>query len=265
MKARFAMLTGCLGNYRDLAAITIDRNKADYCNLYGYELVQCREITKPFQNGASHAQGYSWSRLAMMHRLVASRAYEWVYCVGCDTMITNYAIGLSDLVAYAGTPRPALPKLDRDLPPGVPGRIIHKWPPPDYRADGRTHVIFAADRGSVVQADSFFVRCSPQGEGYLADILDKYSVYQTQPWVEQQAMMDLKDKHAAITRIVPQHIMNSYDYRLFFDRGSYYHGGHDCYGERGQWLPGDFLIHWPSTPLAKRIELAHEYDKEVIQ
>lgn len=265
MSARFCVLSGCLENYQPLAATTIAKNKADYCRLYGYDLKLCREVSAPYRNGASHAQGFSWSRLAMMLSLVQSAAYDWVYCVGCDTMITNYAIGLGDLVAYAGNPGKTLPRVVIKMPPGVPAPVTTRWPRAKYRPDGQTHVIFPADRGSYVQADSFLVRCSAIGAAYLQDILDQYPVYKTHAWVEQQAMMDLRQKHAAITRIVPQCAMNSYDYWLFADRGSFYTEGIDCYGQRGQWQTGDFLIHWPSTPFEMRLRLARKYDAEVLR
>lgn len=259
------LLTGCLPNYDCLAAFTITANKLPYCHLHGYRLELCGQVSPPYRNGKSHASGYSWSRLARMLELVESGRYEWVYCVGCDTMITNFWIGLEDLVDYAGKPNGALPQITHSLPPGVPREIPFTDRPLPYEPDGRTHVIFACDRASVVQADSFLVRGSTQGAAYLRDILATYPVYQTQPWVEQQAMADLRHRHAAITRIVPQGAMNSYDYSLYQARGPYYHLGVDCYGNRGQWKPGDFLIHWPSTPLSQRLELAQQYSREVIR
>lgn len=264
MIVRFAILSGCLDNYLPLAKTTLYRNKADYCKQHGYDLVLCRALNRAYSNPRSHASGFSWSRLAMMLQLVESGKYEWVYCVGCDTMITNFRTKLEDLVEYAWIPKATLPELVFTLPPGVPAVVIDHWPDPLYQPDGRTHVIFSCDRASVVQADSFFVRGSTQGAEYLKDILAQYRTYETLPWVEQQAMADLKDKHAAITRIVPQWVMNSYDYPLYRRIGPYYDRGLDCYGNRGQWKKGDFLIHWPATPLSLRLELARKYEKEVI-
>lgn len=264
MSQSICLLTGCLDNYLPLAQTTIFKNKANYCDLYGYRLALCREVSPQYANAQSHASGFSWSRLELMHRIVRSGQHDWVYCVGCDTMITNFLIGLEDIIAYAGSPRALLPQ-PMELPPGVPRPIAHLASALRYRPDGRAHVVFAADRGSVVQADSFLVRGSPQGAAYLEDILAQYEIYQTEPWVEQQAMMDLRTKHAAITVIVPQCALNSYDYGLFADRGPWYSEGVDCYGERGQWQPGDFLIHWPSTPFEMRLRLARKYDAEAIQ
>ncbi len=262
---KIAVLTGCLPNYNELAKTTVFLNKGGYCRRHDYTLELCEDIVPGYRNGASHAQGYSWSRLSMMMRLVESRAFDWVYCVGCDTMITNQMVPLEMLIAYAGRPKKSLPSITAPLPPGVPLPIAPKPVQAQYKPDGGAHVIFACDRASVVQADSFFVRGTPLGAAYLRDILDQYPTYKTENWVEQQAMADLRHRHAAITCIVPQWVMNSYDYGLYAHIGPYYDEGLDCYGHRGQWMPGDFLIHWPATSLEMRLRLAKKYDSEVIQ
>lgn len=265
MKSRFAVLSGCLDNYLPLAQTTIYQNKSDYCLRHGYDLQVCRSVGPAYANPASHASGFSWARLAMMLQLLECGRYDWVYCVGCDTMITNFEVTLDDLIEFAGIPNGALPMIALKLPPGVPAPVIKSWEAPDYKPDGQTHVIFAADRASVMQADSFLIRASGQGIGYLRDILASYPIYKTQPWVEQQAMADLRFKHAAVMRIVPQWAMNSYNYRLYDHYGPYYRDGVDCYGKRGQWKMGDFLIHWPSTSLEQRLKLADEYSQQVIK
>lgn len=261
---KIAVLSGYLDNYRELGKHTVDRNKGDYCKAHGYDLHLTRRVRPEHANPASHASGFSWSRLADMLDLVESENYEWVYCVGCDTLTTNYLMSLEWIIERVGPPRQKLPIIVDGMPPGVPLVVTKSWEPTRYHPDGKTHVIFSCDRGSVVQADSFLVRGSKLGAAYLGDILSRYDAYKTQPWVEQQAMMDLRQRHASIMRIVPQHWMNSYDYSLYRHLGRWYQHGNDCYGNRGQWHKGDFLIHWPATSLAQRLELASKYLPEVI-
>lgn len=258
------VLTGCLPNYNELAAITIYDNKAKYCARFGYALEVFTKILPQYDNRASHANGYSWSRLARMLELVKSGEFSWVYCVGCDTMITNFWIGLEDIIRQCGTPNPKLPDAKFRLPPGAPGPVVTTWKKPTYQPDGQTHIIFACDRASLVQADSFLIRASEVGCSYLQDILDQYPIYCTQPWVEQQAMSDLRHKHGEVMRIVPQCWLNSYNYRLFDHLGPYYKEGKDCYGNRGEWVAGDFLIHWPSTSLEMRLALSKVYQNGVV-
>lgn len=260
---KIGVISGCLDNYRGLSAITIDRNKADYCKRNGYDLILETGVSEPFRNPNSHAQGFSWSRLARMRALAVGGEYDWLYCVGCDTMITNFRFRLEYVIDACGRPR--MPRTELPLPPAAPGPVVTKYDPPYYSPDGMAHVIFPSDRGSRVQADSFFVRCDPIGVAYLDDILSHYGIYATHCWVEQQAMIDLRFKHAAITHIVPQHWINSYDYKLVYHLGPEYHQGLDCYGERGQWAPGDFLVHWPGQPLELRLELAKDYQSVVLK
>ncbi len=249
---KFCVLTGHLPNYAALAAQTIYRNKASYCYKHGYDLKVIRAIPKEFFTPGTHANGFSWGRLALMLRLVESGAYEWVWCVGCDTMITNMDVKLETLVK--AKPIGTFPEMF-PIPPFAPRTVMKDWIAPKYKADGRAHVVFCGDRGAPLQADSFLVRGSPQGAAYLRDILDQWRIYQRHVWVENQAMIDLRFKHAAITALLPQHRMNSFEYKLFHHMGPWYKDGLDCYGNRGDWKPGDFLVHWPATSLAKRLEL----------
>jgi hypothetical protein len=78
-------------------------------------------------------------------------------------------------------------------------------------------------------------------------------------------MIDRRVQHATITQIVPQYRLNAYDYRRFYHLDPQYHSGTDCYGNRGQWQPGDFLIHWPAATLDERIAMLQEYWPEIIE
>lgn len=267
LRPRFniGVLTGHLPNYSALASRTIYRNKGLYCSRHGYDMIVVRSILPQYANPASHAFGFSWSRLATMLSLVTSGRYEWIWCVGCDTLITNFNAALELIISGSDEPVKPLPKLKGNLPAAAPRRTMRRLPLRTYRPDGRTHLIICSDRGSMVQADSFLVRCSDIGAAYLQDVLNHYEPYKTHPWVEQQAMIDLRDKHAPITTILPQHCMNSFDYGIFAHLGAIYHGGKDCYGFRGQWQPGDFLIHWPATSLEKRLELSAQYEERIVQ
>ena len=164
-----------------------------------------------------------------MAQLVESGRYDWVWTVGCDTLITNLTIALESIIATAedarggGRAAAGLPRAHRSL--RLPAR-------PQLEAQRRAahraakHLLICGERATAVQADSFLVRGSEEGSAYLRDILAQYEIYKHHGWVEDQAMIDLRDKHAAITRIVPQWMMNSYDYSRF------YHA-HPVYGRDG--------------------------------
>lgn len=228
----YAVLTGHQDVYVPLAVQTIYRNKAQYCLHYGYDLRVLRSVRPEFKDDKAHAGGFSWSRLAEMLDLVESGLYEWVWCVGADTLTTNFNI-----------------KLEGFTTPSNP----------------RKHLLICGERIAPIQADSFLVRGSPEGAAYLRDILSSRSTYARHPWVENQAMIDRREQHAAITEIVPQWRLNSYDYSQFYHVGDQYRSGLDCYGNRGQWVQGDFLIHWAGISMAARLDLANRYQGLVVR
>lgn len=265
---RVCILTGHLPNYAALAERTIYRNKADYCKRHGYDLVVHTETRPKFLDNQSHAGGFSWSRLEHMAELVESGNWDWVWVVGCDTLITNFYTRVEHIVALAETkeaqsaPMPACPYFARSTAPPP----LIQWPRPNGEtATGRKHLIICGERVTALQADSFLVRGSPEGAAYLRDILAQYPLYRHHPWVENQAMIDLRYKHAALTCIIGQHWINSYDYRLFEHINPAYGEGVDCYGNRGQWWAGDLLIHWPGVTLAQRMELLKMYEPMIIE
>lgn len=226
---KLAVLTGCLPNYDGLGLYTIRLNKAEYCRRHGYQLEVIHDIRAHYRDGASHASGFSWSRLEHMADMIASGRFDWVWCVGCDTLVTNMGLSMESLIN--GTDK---------------------------------HVLISGERVAPLQADSFLVRNSPEGLGWLRDILGTYPQYRHHVWVENQAMIDRRDRHAPIIQIVPQYRLNAYDYRRFYHLGSQYRDGTDCYGNRGQWQPGDFLIHWPAATLDERLGFLVDYLPQII-
>lgn len=231
----FAVLTGHQEAYAPLAVQTIYRNKAQYCLRHGYDLRVLRSTRPEFKDDKAHAGGFSWSRLAEMLDLVESGLYEWVWCVGADTLVTNFTMNLEDVVA-------------------------------GFWATGKIkHLLICGERVAPIQADSFLVRGSNEGADYLRDILSSRNIYARHPWVENQAMIDRREQHADVTGIVPQWRLNSYDYSQFYHVGDQYRSGLDCYGNRGQWIKGDFLIHWAGIPMAARLDLASRYEGLVVR
>jgi hypothetical protein len=262
--SRFCVVTGHLENFGPLAVKTVYRNKAEYCLWHGHQLKVHRTIDPAYYQPGSHANGHSWSRFAYLLHLVESGMFEWVWCVGCDTLITNFSKTLGEVVKLAERVVP-LPKLKMARPKQAPPNVITRWDAlGTLKPDGQSHLIVCGDRGSPVQADSFLVRCGPNGAAFLRDILSFYNTYKRHPWVENQAMIDLYTRYASITNILPQHVMNSYDYSLFHHLDPIYKEGVDCHGFRGQWQKGDFLIHWPATSLQKRLELVQQYEPMIV-
>ena len=60
---------------------------------------------------------------------------------------------------------------------------------------------------------------------------------------------------------MPQRYMNSFNYMLY----PQYTVTRDKLDFDGNWQLGDWLIHWPATPLDYRIQLANYYKEYIIK
>lgn len=266
---KIAVLTGLANTYYlPLAEHTIFKNKTEYCRRHGYHLEFIYGIRKKFQDPKSHAGGFSWSRLEHLAEMLESGIYEWVWTVGADTLVTNMSSRLEDIIALAD--RPEAENLPLPICPYFPNspappQVIQWEAPAGHPRKGRKHLLICGERVTSMQADSFLVRCSPEGSAYVRDILSHYEQYKYHPWVENQTMIDLRDKHAAITFMVPQWRMNCVDYSRWYWLRPEYSEQRDCYGNRGQWQPGDFLIHWPASNLEERMCFLREYSSQIVR
>jgi len=150
---------------------------------------------------------------------------DWFWWTGCDTLITNFNIKLEDVV------------------------------------DNDYHFIIAPDCDGI-NADSFFVRNSPEGKKFVDVINSKIDTYKTHGWVEQQAIIEhmKMDEFKDMVKVVPQRQLNAYDYALYPDCKPI-----DLTGNDGQWKPGDLLIHWPGRSLWERLQLAPKFMQQVVE
>ena len=149
--------------------------------------------------------------------MVEYPSIDWFWWTGSDTLITNMTIPL------------------------------------DERVDNDYHFIIATDCNGI-NADSFLVQNTPEGRAYIEMIISKYDQYKNDNWFEQQCIIDSVEEYKDIIKIVPQRLLNSYDYGLYPECVPI-----DKSGENGQWKHGDLLIHWPGTSLPHRIHLAQHY------
>lgn len=151
---------------------------------------------------------------------------EWVHWSGTDTLVTNFNIKLEDII------------------------------------DESYHVIICGDCFSL-NSDSFFVRNTRVGIGFMKWILSVHDTYMKHYWYEQQAMIDFyfqaplaKD----IIKLIPQRVMNSYLYYLYPTQPQV-----DITGNDGNWQHGDFMLHLPATSLEKRIEMMTDFLGKVVK
>lgn len=229
---KFAINTIYTKSILPLAVITTEYNKRKYAEKYNYDLI--------VQTDNFKYKDIGFAKIDMVLSQLKTNKYDWIYWCGCDTMITNYDIPLSQLI------------------------------------DENYHFIISYDVWDF-NSDSFLIKNSLEAIEYFEHILSLYSFYIDQngkpidtglrlpdggirAWAEQGAMIDLYnqyDKYKTITKPMHQKFMNSYLYNLY--PSSYHKQAKDCKGNNGQWSDGDFLVHWPGLPNNTRIALALEF------
>lgn len=154
--------------------------------------------------------------------LLEHKNIDWFWWTGCDSLITNFNILLENII------------------------------------DDNYSFIFATDCRNI-NVDSFLIKNNEKSLTYINHLIEGYSNYSKNPWAEQQAIIDSYQYNYDIIKLVPQKILNSYDYNLYKDCQPI-----DTFGNNGQWEKGDLLIHWPGTSLWDRINLASKYSSEIL-
>jgi len=227
--------------YQPLADLT---SKKRYCDKHGYNLYDDDGTKMPqlkFKAGLPPIpDGYLPIGYAKFFSIKSAlREFpttEWVFFTDTDVMITNLSIRLEDLVKDAD-----------DI-----------------------HFMISGDLNGL-NVGNFLIRNSEIGIGFMNNILSSMPLYKHYYMFENQYIQDcLVGTHLTeqgvknggslwnmVSRICPQRVLNSYDY-----------SGHpklkhrnpvDIFGHNGQWMPGDFLIHWPAMTLEERLDIAAVY------
>jgi hypothetical protein len=233
--------------YEPLAQITLHQNKKLYCEKHGYVLHYSDDLGVKASGGRPQVSKLppipdeyfpsGWGKIFVMREAMEKYPEaEWIFNIDTDAMITNMDKKLEDLV-----------------------RTV---------AVESTHVAIPADCNGI-NCGVMLVRNSPIGKAFLETVIAGMPLYRHWYMFENQLIQDLAvgthleedGMHpggtfwARVIRVVPQRVMNSYDYRnlpRLAGRKDY----NDILGSDGQWQPGDFVIQWPSTDLEFRIKAA---------
>lgn len=207
-------------NYQVMADITWNQNKKLYCEKWGYEA-----FLKT--SGFDPAIPIGFEKIVLIKRVMELGRHDWIYWAGCDTLITNFLIPLTNF-CYS-----------------------------------ESHFVIATDFNNL-NADSFLVRNSMEGRAYIDMILRKLPEYRNNNLYEQGVMIDTYKEYQHLIKIVPQAFLNSYQYNLYCPaKGA--RNSNDCMGFSGDWQPGHFLLHCPDQQLQLRINLFKEYLLRVIK
>jgi hypothetical protein len=167
---------------------------------------------------------HGFEKIMLIKHLFSTKNISWLWWTGCDSMITNFNVKLEDII------------------------------------DENYHFIIGVDLNGM-NADSFLIRNSKEGNEYLDMILSRMNSYlNPMGMYEQQIMWETYEEYKGIIKQVPQRTFNSYDYSYLPWPAPQL----DKLGNDGNWVKGDFLIQWPAMQLHDRIARAQNMLTEVI-
>lgn len=213
-------------NYAELATETWENNKVKYAIKHGYAYVAKTEDFYGFPPGFEKVQ-------FLIDLLDSYPDAEWIWWTGTDSMITNFETKIEDKVTFD----------DPNIAP---------------------HVIMSSDFNFDINCDSILVKNTEQARAWLQEIMDLMPKYADHQFKEQQAMLDIMESWDPWILIMPQYYMNSYEYKMYEVAPWNYKDALDVNGHRGQWEPGDWLVHWPGTQPQERLKLVEIYKDRII-
>ena len=174
-------------------------------------------------DGFDPTVGIGFQKILIIKELLVARPdLEWIWWTGCDTLITNTSIKIED------------------------------------RLDNNYHFIIASDCNGL-NADSFLIRNSPEGRGFIDHIWNIRDSVKDDAWQEQRAIINSVEQFVDIIKIIPQRDLNAYNTAVYNNQSHL-----DSLGNVGTWRPGDWLIHWPGLSLERRIWLACFYKNYIV-
>jgi hypothetical protein len=195
-------------------------NKGFYCGLHGYEY-----LTKL-------GDFLTDSPESGFHHLIFERwrwfgemlpKFDWLLCCGVDVLITNPNITIESIV------------------------------------EGRKPFLICKDANGF-NSDVILVKSDSECLNLMADIADSRPQFSRAPELDQSAMRSIFPKYPRTIEVLPQRVMNAYDYSSLFRYygNPNYAKGIDADGNDGKWQPGDFIFHCPGLSQEEKIPLLKE-------
>jgi len=169
------LITSCnYDNYKPLADLTWP-NKISYCQKYGYQYLH------KVDNFIGNGMVMGFEKIHYILELIKTREYDWIWFVGCDTLITNYSIKIEDIIN-------------------------------EYGSD--SYFLITKDINGL-NADSFLVRCDSKGQEFFEyTFLKQKELNNIWPY-EQGVWWSEYEKRREGIKIIPQNLINAYEYSLY--------------------------------------------------
>jgi len=187
-----------------LAQITWNQNKKIYCETKGYDS-RLKIQKEPYQG---------FDKILFLESIINEKKHDLILWCDCDTLITNFNKNIEDIIS----------------------------------PENEKYHFFLTTDVNGINGGVFLFRTSEEGLKYFFHIREKMYEYSHENKYrfgeEQTAMIKtyLDPQFTDIIKILPQKIMNSYDYDLY---GYERHRSLDKLGTQGHWDQEDFIIHIP--------------------
>lgn len=226
---RFVVTTLHTPDWQKFADLT-DKNKSEYCEMHGYAFDT--QIDGPWVTDNPGMMG-DWGFERGYKFIEMFNKYpecEWVLFSDCDAMITNKTTPLDNIV------------------------------------DNNFHVILPADCNGT-NCGNILIRNSDIGRAFCESMVAARPAYRDNMMAENQWIQEMATSTywRKWVKIVPQRVLNSYDYTLYPDLRPV-----DALGNDAQWRSGDFILHivggsarYKKT-VDQRISIARSYLDRVI-
>jgi hypothetical protein len=241
--AKYALITHHDEGYKALADLTWGQNKTEYAKVHGYDMhAKTSNWKSPVPDKPHLMTGFEkfhWAKEV----LESHPEYDWIWWTGTDTMITNFGTRIED-------------------------RIFSSH-----------HFIISVDVNGI-NDDSFLVRNSVEGRSFLDAILARQEEGLRfwdggqriinylcglpgtgEPGWPHGDALKVCDQYKDIVKLMPQRYMNSFNYLLY----PQYQPPNDKFDRDGNWVLGDWLIHWPAVGTDGRIQLANFYKEHIVK
>lgn len=208
-------------NYKELSNITWE-NKKKYADKHGYSIFLKQESSM-----LKNKLVLGFEKIYYIMKMLEKSDFEWIFFVGCDTLIMNYTLKIEDHILS--------------------------------NASNNESFIVATDCNGI-NMDSFMVKNDEIGKKIFKECWEARAYYNDKWCYEQKWFWDNHSKYSESIKIVPQKTMNSYLSKKLYPNQTPFDG----LGTSSEFEHGDFLLHFPGTDLKKRLKLVNHFIPSII-
>lgn len=182
---------------------------SEYAKRHGYDY-RCQKLTTP-ETGGPHP---SWQKLAIIRKAIENDLYDWIFWVDTDSVVTNHAKAVDDIISIETTRRPAVWMI-----------VSRDW----------------GEGGSPWSAGVMLIKSCPSAIKFLGESEKQTQFMDSGCW-DQSAMQRVCKENPVLNNwieILPRRILQSVP--------------KECSdGVVSPWSPGDFICHVTGIPNSQK-------------